>query len=106
METKICCRVEDEETGQIPMAYVVRAAGSELSENQVIQFVAGQVPLFPKLILTIFFYFTYKMENFQVAPYNKVRKMSFIDTIPKLAAGKILQKDLVSQRKYQLVSKL
>ncbi|MCI20851.1 4-coumarate-CoA ligase-like 5-like, partial [Trifolium medium] len=34
--------VEDEETGQIPMAYVVRAAGSELSEDQVIQFVAGQ----------------------------------------------------------------
>lgn len=37
------CRVEDEETGQIPMAYVVRAVGSELSEDQVIQFVAGQV---------------------------------------------------------------
>ncbi|KAH1111530.1 hypothetical protein GYH30_010074 [Glycine max] len=67
--------VEDEETGQIPMAYVVRATGSELSENQV-------------------------------APYNKVRKVSFIDTIPKSAAGKILQKDLVSQSKYQLVSKL
>ncbi|KAG5049501.1 hypothetical protein JHK85_010604 [Glycine max] len=47
-----------------------------------------------------------KMENFQVAPYNKVRKVSFIDTIPKSAAGKILQKDLVSQSKYQLVSKL
>ncbi|KAL5139295.1 4-coumarate--CoA ligase-like 5 [Glycine soja] len=73
--------VEDEETGQIPMAYVVRAAGSELSENQVIQFVAGQV-----------------------APYKKVRKVSFIDTIPKSAAGKILRKDLVSQSKYQLVS--
>lgn len=40
---KICCRVEDEETGQIPMAYVVRAAGSDLSEDQVIQFVARQV---------------------------------------------------------------
>ncbi|KAG4395274.1 hypothetical protein AAZX31_20G179200 [Glycine max] len=75
--------VEDEETGQIPMAYVVRAAGSELSENQVIQFVAGQV-----------------------APYKKVRKVSFIVTIPKSAAGKILRKDLVSQSKYQLVSKL
>lgn len=40
---KKCCRVEDEETGQIPMAYVVRAAGSQLTEDQVIQFVAGQV---------------------------------------------------------------
>lgn len=42
---EICFRVEDEETGQIPMAYVVKAAGSELSEDQVIQFVAGQVTL-------------------------------------------------------------
>ncbi|KAL2324960.1 hypothetical protein Fmac_024018 [Flemingia macrophylla] len=75
--------VEDEETGQIPMAYVVRADGSKLSEDQVIQFVAGQV-----------------------APYKKVRRVSFIDTIPKSAAGKILRKDLVSQSKYQLVSKL
>ncbi|RDX86534.1 4-coumarate--CoA ligase-like 5, partial [Mucuna pruriens] len=75
--------VEDEETGQIPMAYVVRAAGSELSEDQVIQFVAGQV-----------------------APYKKVRRVRFIDTIPRSAAGKILRKDLVSQSKYQLVSKL
>ncbi|KAK7391521.1 hypothetical protein VNO78_19937 [Psophocarpus tetragonolobus] len=75
--------VENEETGQIPMAYVVRAAGSELSEDQVIQFVAGQV-----------------------APYKKVRRVSFIDTIPKSAAGKILRKDLVSRSIYQLVSKL
>ncbi|KAK7343943.1 hypothetical protein VNO77_13081 [Canavalia gladiata] len=75
--------VEDEETGQIPMGYVVRAAGSELSEDQVIQFVAGQV-----------------------APYKKVRRVNFIDTIPRSAAGKILRKNLVSQSKYQLVSKL
>jgi len=46
------------------------------------------------------------MENFQVAPYKKVRKVSFIDTIPKSAAGKILRKDLVSQSKFQHVSKL
>ncbi|CAJ1976625.1 unnamed protein product [Sphenostylis stenocarpa] len=75
--------VEDEETGQIPMAYVVRTAGSELSEDQVIEFVAGQV-----------------------APYKKVRRVRFIDTIPKSASGKILRKDLVSQSKRQVVSKL
>ncbi|CAK8572971.1 unnamed protein product [Lathyrus sativus] len=75
--------VEDEETGQIPMAYVVRRASSQLSEDQVIQFVAGQV-----------------------APYKKVRRVSFIDNIPRSAAGKILRKDLVSQSKCQLVSKL
>ena len=37
--------MEDEEAGQIPMAYAVRAAGSELTEEQVIQFVANQVDL-------------------------------------------------------------
>lgn len=35
--------MEDEEAGQIPMAYVVRTASSELREDQVIQFVAGKV---------------------------------------------------------------
>lgn len=39
------CRIEDEETGEIPMAYVVRAPASELTEEQVIQFVANKVPL-------------------------------------------------------------
>lgn len=38
-------RLEDEEAGEIPMAYVVRAAGCQLSEDQVIKFVASQVCL-------------------------------------------------------------
>ncbi|KAE9619245.1 putative AMP-dependent synthetase/ligase, AMP-binding enzyme domain-containing protein [Lupinus albus] len=63
--------------------HVVRAADSDLSEDQIIQFVAGQV-----------------------APYKKLRRVSFIDTIPRSVAGKILRKDLVSQSKHQLVSKL
>ncbi|KAJ7974988.1 4-coumarate--CoA ligase-like 4 [Quillaja saponaria] len=75
--------VEDDETGQIPMAYVVRAAGSDLNEDQVIQFVANQV-----------------------APYKKVRRVGFIRAIPRSAAGKILRKDLVAQSKQQLISKL
>ena len=36
-------RYPDKEAGQVPMAYVVRKAGSSLSENQVMDFVAGQV---------------------------------------------------------------
>ncbi|XP_027108713.1 4-coumarate--CoA ligase-like 7 [Coffea eugenioides] len=75
--------LDDEEAGQIPIAYVVKAANSELTEDQVIQFVASQV-----------------------APYKKVRKVSFIDAIPKSAAGKILRKDLVSQGKQKFVSRL
>ncbi|KAH7841147.1 hypothetical protein Vadar_026188 [Vaccinium darrowii] len=74
--------VEDEETGQIPKAYVVRAAGSGL-EGQVIQFVASQV-----------------------APYKKVRRVSFISAIPRSAAGKILRKHLVSLSQHQVISKL
>ncbi|XP_024167799.1 4-coumarate--CoA ligase-like 5 [Rosa chinensis] len=77
--------VEDEEAGQIPMAYVVRAASTELiTEDQVIQFVAGQV-----------------------APYKKVRKVGFISAIPRSAASKILRKELVGlQSKQQIVSRL
>ncbi|GFS46106.1 OPC-8:0 CoA ligase1 [Actinidia rufa] len=75
--------VEDEEAGQIPMAYVVRAAGSELTEDQVIQFV-----------------------SIQVAPYKKVRRVSFVRSIPKSAAGKILRKQLVSLSQQQVISKL
>ncbi|XP_071734602.1 probable CoA ligase CCL5 [Rutidosis leptorrhynchoides] len=75
--------LEDEESGEVPMAYVVRAAGSELDEHQVIQFVAKQV-----------------------APFKKVKKVSFINVIPKSAAGKILRKDLVAQSKQYVKSKL
>ncbi|XP_071705659.1 probable CoA ligase CCL5 [Rutidosis leptorrhynchoides] len=75
--------LEDEEAGEVPMAYVVRAAGSELDEHQVIQFVAKQV-----------------------APFKKVKKVSFINVIPKSAAGKILRKDLVAQSKQYVQSKL
>nr|GFC96923.1 4-coumarate--CoA ligase-like 5 [Tanacetum cinerariifolium] len=34
--------LQDEEAGEIPMAYVVRASGSQLCEDEVIQFVASQ----------------------------------------------------------------
>ncbi|CAK8561109.1 unnamed protein product [Lathyrus sativus] len=62
----------DEEAGQYPMAYVVRKDGSNISERQIIEFVAGQV-----------------------APYKKVRKVAFISSIPKNPSGKILRKDLI-----------
>ncbi|XP_062087123.1 probable CoA ligase CCL5 [Humulus lupulus] len=76
--------VEDEEAGQIPMAYVVRAGGAdELTEAQVIQYVA-----------------------LQVAPYKKIRKVGFINAIPRSAAGKILRKELVLQanNKHQIIN--
>ncbi|KAL5995192.1 hypothetical protein ACLOJK_025250 [Asimina triloba] len=74
---------EDEATGQIPVAYVVRKPDSNLEQSQVIQFVASQV-----------------------APYKKIKKVSFIDAIPKSAAGKILRKQLVALQQQQQLSKL
>ncbi len=48
---------------------------ADLTEAEVMEFVAGQV-----------------------APYKKVRQVEFIDAIPKSASGKILRKDLRTSR--------
>ncbi|MDA2892951.1 4-coumarate--CoA ligase family protein [Mycolicibacterium sp. BiH015] len=63
--------VRDEEGEEVPKAFVVTQTGADLTEAQVIEFVAGNV-----------------------APYKKVRQVQFIDAIPKSASGKILRKDL------------
>ncbi|XP_044511600.1 probable CoA ligase CCL5 isoform X2 [Mangifera indica] len=62
----------DKEVGQYPMAYIVRKAGSDLSEAAVMDFVARQV-----------------------APYKRVRRVAFVAAIPKNPSGKILRKDLI-----------
>ncbi|PON60581.1 4-coumarate-CoA ligase [Parasponia andersonii] len=62
----------DKEAGQYPMAYVVRKAGSKLSETAVMDFI-GQL----------------------VAPYKRIRKVAFVASIPKNPSGKILRKDLI-----------
>ncbi|KAL1833050.1 hypothetical protein ACET3Z_002701 [Daucus carota] len=61
----------DEEAGEVPMACVVKRSESRINESQVMDFVAKQV-----------------------APYKKIRRVSFVNSIPKSAAGKILRKDL------------
>ena len=63
--------VHDAEGEEIPKAFVVKQSGAELTEEEIIEFVAGQV-----------------------APYKKVRQVEFIDAVPKSASGKILRKDL------------
>lgn len=67
--------VQDEEGEEVPKAFVVKPADSPLTEAEVMEFVAGQV-----------------------APYKKVRQVEFIDAIPKSASGKILRKDLRTNR--------
>jgi acyl-CoA synthetase (AMP-forming)/AMP-acid ligase II len=64
--------VPDRESGEeLPKAFVVRAPGSEITEEAVIEFVAGKV-----------------------APHKKIRFAEFIEQVPKAASGKILRKDL------------
>ncbi|KAF7829165.1 plastidal glycolate/glycerate translocator 1, chloroplastic [Senna tora] len=50
----------DEETGEIPVAFVVRKVGSVLSQEAILDYVAQQV-----------------------APYKKVRKVVFIENLPR-----------------------
>ena len=66
--------VTDTESGEeVPKAFVVKLSDAEVTADEVMEFVAGQV-----------------------APYKKVRQVQFIDAVPKSAAGKILRKDLRS----------
>lgn len=66
--------VLDDDKQEIPKAFVVAAPDSGLTEDEVMAFVA---------------------EN--VAPHKKVRRVAFVEAIPKSASGKILRKDLRSR---------
>uniref|UniRef100_A0A5B7A944 Putative 4-coumarate--CoA ligase-like 9 n=1 Tax=Davidia involucrata TaxID=16924 RepID=A0A5B7A944_DAVIN len=73
----------DEEAGQVPMAFVVRRLESTIDESQIKNFVAKQV-----------------------APYKKIRRVSFINSLPKNAPGKVLKKELIKLALSSASSKL
>ncbi|XP_021282810.1 4-coumarate--CoA ligase 2 [Herrania umbratica] len=62
---------KDEVAGEVPVAFVVRSNGFELTEEAVKEFIAKQVVF-----------------------YKKLHKVHFVHAIPKSPAGKILRKDL------------
>jgi acyl-CoA synthetase (AMP-forming)/AMP-acid ligase II len=67
----------DEEAGEIPAAYVVLRQGADTTAADIQRFVADNV-----------------------ASYKQVRKVTFIDAVPKSASGKILRRvlrDLATQ---------
>ncbi|MFD4689116.1 4-coumarate--CoA ligase family protein [Streptomyces sp. NPDC058463] len=69
--------VYDSEGNEIPKAYVVRQpAAPDLTADDVMAYVAGQV-----------------------APYKKVRRVEFIEAVPRAASGKILRRELRDREK-------
>ncbi|CAH2036414.1 unnamed protein product [Thlaspi arvense] len=63
--------MKEEAAGEVPVAFVVKSKDSELSEDEVKQFVSKQVVF-----------------------YKRINKVFFVDSIPKAPSGKILRKDL------------
>ncbi|XP_059287265.1 4-coumarate--CoA ligase 2-like [Lycium ferocissimum] len=63
--------MKDEVAGEVPVAFVVRANGSNISEEEIKKYVSEQV---------IF--------------YKRINQVFFTEAIPKAPSGKILRKDL------------
>jgi 4-coumarate--CoA ligase len=59
----------DEEAGELPVGFVVLKPGAQASAAEIMAFVAGQV-----------------------AHYKQLRRVTFIDAVPKSASGKILRR--------------
>ncbi|MFZ0160659.1 MAG: 4-coumarate--CoA ligase family protein [Kineosporiaceae bacterium] len=59
----------DEEAGEVPAAFVVLRPGSQVSAEEIQAFIATQV-----------------------APFKQIRHLTFVETIPKSASGKILRR--------------
>ncbi|MFF2809394.1 4-coumarate--CoA ligase family protein [Streptomyces sp. NPDC058000] len=63
--------VTDQDGNEVPKAFVVRRQGAELTADEVIAYVAERV-----------------------APYKKVRRVEFLDSVPRATTGKILRREL------------
>jgi acyl-CoA synthetase (AMP-forming)/AMP-acid ligase II len=72
-------RSPDEEAGEVPKAFVVLK--SEATAEELMAFVASRV-----------------------APYKKVRRIEFVEQIPKSPSGKILRRILVERERAALLS--
>ncbi|KAI8570078.1 hypothetical protein RHMOL_Rhmol01G0005300 [Rhododendron molle] len=63
--------MKDEGAGEVPVAFVVRANGSKINEDEIKQYISKQVVF-----------------------YKRINRVFFTDSIPKAPSGKILRKDL------------
>ncbi|KAK9691176.1 hypothetical protein RND81_09G181400 [Saponaria officinalis] len=69
----------DDVAGEVPIAYVIPSPQSCLKEGDIMNFVAHQV-----------------------APYKRLRKVTFVKSIPKSAAGKLLRRELMHKSRSKL----
>ncbi len=60
----------DPNAGEVPKAFVVKTPGAELTEGELMSFVSERVP-----------------------SYKKVRRVEFVEEIPRSLSGKILRRD-------------
>eukprot|EP00258_Populus_trichocarpa_P043792 XP_024459811.1 4-coumarate--CoA ligase 2 [Populus trichocarpa] len=63
--------MKDEAAGEVPIAFVVRANGSKITEDEIKQYISKQVVF-----------------------YKRISRVFFTEAIPKAPSGKILRKDL------------
>lgn len=63
--------MKDESKGEVPVAFIVKSNGTQITEDEIKQFISKQVVF-----------------------YKRISRVFFVESIPKLPSGKILRKEL------------